>query len=1281
MDPVTLGVISVAAKHIFDSIKWDKIDERVETDAASGIAKILIRRLQPDDRKRASREAIALFIEEFHRELEAKLDLSANFDGQISRLVESAALDIAAWMRPDTKDVDLAPVERMWKYLGLDPLPDFDWHLVAQNYARAIQAYVRKDPQLRAELHTALLEEIAEAVGGLRGPAPGFDLTGYRDFLRRKCGPLQLAAMHASTYRYDRQITLWSVFVAQSARESVPVRELPRGLLRRLRQEHQIVAERDERDTDELRQHYQESAVLPVLDIFARERLVVVLGDPGSGKTSLLKFLVMRWVNTDQAPIPLWIDLKEYAEERNGLLKYCESGCAAFGLDAREVEKRLQASEAALYLDGLDEIFDGPTRGRVIEEVAAFTARYPRARVVVTSRLVGYEPERLRNAGFTHATLEDFDDPQVSEFLRKWHEAAEESTAERARLTAQLDRAFRESRAVRDLAGNPMLLTMMAILNRNQDLPRDRVELYREASRVLLHEWDASRSLPYDTFARQEQEELLRELAGAMQQAEGGLAGNLIDRDRLVDLFRGFLKNLGVSSPHEKAIMLVKQLIERNFILCYAGAERFSFVHRTFLEYFCAAWFVDLFQKKQTLTLDQLKTQVFGPHWKDETWHEVLRLIAGMVGEKQAEQLILFLMEQDGRRYKLANLMLAAGCLSEVRSRRAMQATDEGLRRLFVENVISYDPPYYIEPYEEESETAPTRQKAVGLIAFVWRSERTRAWLATLAERDVDWTARRAAVQELARGWKDHPGTLPMVRDLAYFDEDEDVRRSAVQEFARGWKDDPGTLIWLKDRAGDEGGLLRSPALQELARGWKDDPDTPLMLRVRARSDKSAWVRRAAVQELARGWTYDSETLLIVKDRVSSNEDTLVRSAAVQELARGWKEDPDTLSILTQLARSDENPGVRIAALQELERGWKYGPDTLKMLKDSGRSDESPFVRSAAVEELAHGWRGDLDILTWLKECPLSDENASVRYAAVRGLAQGWKADPDTVATLKNRAHSDDSYEVRRAAVQELARGWKDNPDTLTWLKCAARSNENADVRRAALQGLSRGWSDDPHTLPILKERVRSDRHAFVRITAVRELARNRREDPDALSIIRDRARSDKSAYVRRAALRELARSGKDDPETPAIVKDRVRSDENGDVRRAAISELVRGWRGDSGTLLILKNCAQTDADDDVRAEAVVGLAQKSRDDPGALAALKDRARLDASPGVRILAMYELARRWSDDPDTLPLLKDRARSDENEFVRKSALEALARRWRKDTEVVAMLAAQRNLQEP
>ena len=62
-----------------------------------------------------------------------------------------------------------------------------------------------------------------ESLSRIAGPACGFDLTGYRKYLEEKCAVLQLAVMHTSTYRCDRQITLW--IVPQSAREAAPVRD------------------------------------------------------------------------------------------------------------------------------------------------------------------------------------------------------------------------------------------------------------------------------------------------------------------------------------------------------------------------------------------------------------------------------------------------------------------------------------------------------------------------------------------------------------------------------------------------------------------------------------------------------------------------------------------------------------------------------------------------------------------------------------------------------------------------------------------------------------------------------------------------------------------------------------------------------------------------------------------------------------------------------------------------------------------------------------------------
>jgi predicted NACHT family NTPase len=718
--------------------------------------------------------------------------------------------------------------------------------------------------------------------------------------------------------------------------------------------------------------------------------------------------------------------------------------------------------------------------------------------------------------------LEDFDDTQVSEFLSKWHDEAEDHAEERKRLVGQLERALRDSRAVRELAGNPLLLTMMAILNRSQELPRDRVELYSQASRVLLHDWDASRYLA-DNFARQEKEELLRELAGIMQQGESGLAGNLIDRARLVEIFRTFLGNLGVSDPYGTATSLVKQLTERNFILCFAGADHFSFVHRTFLEYFCASWFVDLFQKKQTLTFDQLKHDVFGAHWKDETWHEVLRLIAGMVGEKQAEELILFLMEQDGAHEKLANLMLAAGCLSEVRNRPAIQKTGEALRRKFIEHVIRYAPPYYLDQREMDAEAAPTRKKAVGLIAQVWRSENTRAWLSSAALADNDGTVRMAAVEELARVWKDHPETLSILRDRAR-DEDNAVRTAAIQELLRGWNDHAETLAILKERALDERG--GSFAIRELARHWRNDADTLPILERCARSAKDFNGRTAALQELARGWKDDPETLSFLKDCVRSDK----QWPAIKELVLGWKEHPETLTWLKERVRSDEAAEVRGAALQELARGWKDDPDTLPLLKELARSDKDDTARAGAVLELARGWKDDPDTLPLLKELARSEHHGA-RIGAFQELARGWKDDPDTLPLLKELARSDENWQVRQGVVIVLGRGWKDQPEALRILKDRAQSDEHYQVRRWAALGLVRDWKEDPETLPIVKELVRSKMDWFLRKTMIEELVRGWKDDPETPRVLKERARYDESIHVRRTARLELVRGWKDDPE------------------------------------------------------------------------------------------------------------------------------------------------------
>jgi predicted NACHT family NTPase len=111
---------------------------------------------------------------------------------------------------------------------------------------------------------------------------------------------------------------------------------------------------------------------------------------------------------------------------------------------------------------------------------------------------------------------------------------------------------------------------------------------------------------------------------------------------------------------------MVDQLRDRNFILCFLGGyneDYYAFVHRTFLEYFCAWEFVRQFEKQKTLDLDGL-IEVFREHWRDESWHEVLRLMAGMLDAKFTGKILEYLIGENGEAEKFSNLFLAAQCVS-----------------------------------------------------------------------------------------------------------------------------------------------------------------------------------------------------------------------------------------------------------------------------------------------------------------------------------------------------------------------------------------------------------------------------------------------------------------------------------------------------------------------------------------------------------------------------------------------------------------------------------------
>jgi hypothetical protein len=632
----------------------------------------------------------------------------------------------------------------------------------------------------------------------------------------------------------------------------------------------------------------------------------------------------------------LLIELRSYIRDRTSgqckdFLEFFHKGSVICRLNQHQLHEQLKAGKVLVLFDGLDEVFDPAQREEVITDIHRFTNDYPNVRVIVTSRIIGYKPQRLRDAQFRHFLLQDLESEQIQDFIYRWHELTFTDEADKVRKRERLQQAIKTSSAIGELAGNPLLLTMMAILNRNQELPRDRPELYNQASRVLLHQWDVEQKLlenpRIDSVAidYKDKQAMLRQVAYHMQAADQGLAGNLIRGEDLERILTSYLKSIEVSQARTVARLLIEQLRSRNFILCFLGADSYGFVHRTFLEYFCASEFVERFGKRGLeggLTLEELKTEVFGKHWQDMSWHEVLRLIAGMIEPKFAGQIIDYLIElRDTDEWYVdafyRHLFFAVKCLSEVRNRFEIRATaDRLLNRL------------------------------KGLTD------------------DDDFMVKEDAVEAIATTWKDAPDTLILLKAVAQSDDPVGyVQARAARALAENWKDDPDTMPLLMTLAqSDEHGNLGQVAMQCLTQGWKDDPKLLPLLKTLAQSAKHCHVRETAM----RGWTQrcqsDPDILPFLKKVAHSNDHWHVRAAAVEELARGWKYELDMFEFLRDRASNDpypledeenKRPNPRQTALEAIIEQYRDRPQTLPLLQGRAKNDPDEKVREFAKEKLA----------------------------------------------------------------------------------------------------------------------------------------------------------------------------------------------------------------------------------------------------------------------------------------------------------------------------------------